>query len=72
MLINLQPWLIISFVAILTTINAAKFVTFNYDIEYKMWFSFVGQLFGLIFFVTSLVGMMLVLFNYLSQMKAGF
>lgn len=39
----------------------------SYDINYKYWFSFVGQLLGLIFFVVSFVLVFVVGANLITQ-----
>ena len=48
------------------TIYAVYFLTQNYDINYSYWFSFIGQLIGLLLIVASFVMMMVILFNFLN------
>jgi len=45
----------LSIFAISLTCIGSYYVSHNYDIEYKYWFSFVGQLLGLILIVSSIV-----------------
>ena len=57
----------------LVAMLSASLVTLGYpiiqsvDINYKYWFSFVGQLLGLIFFVVSLVLVFVVVSNLITQ-----
>ena len=70
-IIGVPYWIGMSALLLGMTYALFQFLSTTYDINFKLWFSFIGQLLGLIFVVSGFVILMMVIFNYLSQ-TAGY
>lgn len=62
-----QPWLVLGVLTSLAAYHAISYWLANYDIDWRLWFSFLAQFLGLIFFVASFIILIMVLFQLLGK-----
>ena len=63
----LPAYITLSILVLSATFIGLYYVVQNFDIDYKYWFSFIGQLFALILIISSFIAIFIAVVNLITQ-----